>query len=77
MYNTAAETFNTSWGEVDSRVCGPSRFWVADRRVPEPNEDALKVAPAFQYLPHAFADAPWTPQEHERLRDAVLQAIQV
>lgn len=58
-------------------MAGPSRFWVADRRVPEPNQDALKTAPAFQYLPHTFRDSSWAPQEHERLQRAILQAVDV
>ncbi len=71
------ETTNAVWGTADTRVVGPSRFWVAGRRVPEPNADALKTAPAFQYLPHTFRDSSWTQQEHERLQRAILQAVYV
>ncbi len=72
-----SETTNAVWGTADTRVVGPSRFWVAGRRVPEPNADALKTAPAFQYLPHFFRDSSWTQQEHERLQRAILQAVYV
>ncbi len=65
------------WGNAETRVIGPSRFWVADRKVPEPNADAMRTAPAFEYLPHTFRDASWTPDEHERLQRAILQAVNV
>ncbi|KAK9908648.1 hypothetical protein WJX75_000964 [Coccomyxa subellipsoidea] len=74
-YKGMRETSNAVWGNAETRVAGPSRFWVADRRVPEPNQDALKTAPAFQYLPHTFRDSSWAPQEHERLQRAILQAV--
>ncbi|BDA41807.1 probable snRNA-activating protein complex subunit 4 [Coccomyxa sp. Obi] len=74
-YRGMRETTNAVWGTADTRVVGPSRFWVADRRVPEPNADALKTAPAFQYLPHFFRDSSWTQQEQERLQRAILQAV--
>jgi hypothetical protein len=75
--HVTAEVHNASWGGADTRVIGPSRFWVADRRVPEPNEDALKLAPAFHYLPHEFRDCPWSDEEHQRLRESLIQAVEV
>jgi hypothetical protein len=57
------------------RAVGPSRFWVAGRRVPEPNEDAVRLAPAFAYLPHAFKEAGWQGEERQGLQAAILAAV--
>ena len=65
------------WEGANLREIGPSRFWVAGRRVPEPNQDTVKVAPAFRFLPHSFTESAWQQEEHERLRDSILQAVKV
>ena len=67
---------NATWGEADSQVAGPSQFWVAGRNVPEPNEDALRIAPVFRYLPQQFKDATWTAEETKCLTEALLKAAQ-
>ena len=67
---------NATWGEADSQVAGPSQFWVAGRNVPEPNEDTLRIAPVFQYLPQQFKDATWTAEETKCLTEALLKAAQ-
>ena len=65
------------WEGANLREVGPSRFWVAGRRVPEPNQDAVRVAPAFRFLPHSFTESAWQQEERERLRDSILQAVKV
>ena len=65
------------WEGASMRAVGPSRFWVAGRRVPEPNEDAVRLAPAFAYLPHAFKEAGWQADERQRLQAAILAAVKV
>lgn len=72
----AAGVTNEAWGEAAQQAVGPSQFWVAGRHVPEPNADALRVAPAFRYLPQHFKDATWTPEESATLTDALLKAAQ-
>ena len=59
------------------RAVGPSRFWVAGRRVPEPNQDAVRLAPAFRYLPHSFKEVGWQEEERVRLGRAILLAVKV
>ena len=65
------------WEGANLREVGPSRFWVAGRRVPEPNQDAVRVAPAFRFLPHSFTESAWQQEERERLREGILQAVKV
>ena len=67
---------NATWGEADSQVAGPSQFWVAGRTVPEPNQDALRIAPVFRYLPQQFKDSTWTTEETKCLTEALLKAAQ-
>ena len=57
-------------------MAGPSQFWVAGRNVPEPNEDTLRIAPVFQYLPQQFKDSTWTAEETKCLTEALLKAAQ-
>lgn len=57
-------------------MAGPSQFWVAGRNVPEPNEDTLRIAPVFQFLPQQFKDSTWTAEETKCLTEALLKAAQ-
>ncbi len=66
-----------SVGKVGPKAIGPSRFWMAAGTVPRPNEDTLKLYPAFTYLPHTFSTRKWTPEEDEDLKQQVLTFVKV
>lgn len=59
------------------QATGSSRFWRAAGRTPEPNADAVRLLPAYNYLPHVFGASNWSPAEQGDLQRAVLTVAQV
>ena len=59
------------------QATGASRFWRAAGRTPEPNADAVRLLPAYNYLPHVFGANNWSPAEQRELQQAVLTVAQV
>lgn len=59
------------------QATGSSRFWRAAGRTPEPNVDAVRLLPAYNYLPHVFGANNWSPAEQGDLQRAVLTVAQV
>ena len=59
------------------QATGSSRFWRAAGRTPEPNADAVRLLPAYNYLPHVFGANNWSPAEQGDLQRAVLTVAQV
>ena len=55
---------------------GVSHYWMAGRRAPPPNADAIRLAPAFAYLPNTFGDIRWSQQERMQLQSALLRLVQ-
>lgn len=58
---------------------GTSSFWGcagAGEPLP-PNPDAAALLPLYKHLPFSFRGSRWSEEEQQRLRDGVLQLVQV
>ncbi|KAK9846507.1 hypothetical protein WJX81_005627 [Elliptochloris bilobata] len=63
-------------GRLSAKAIGPSRFFVVDRQVPEPNADSVRLAEAYRFLPHAFPAREWSEADRDALRATLLNIIQ-
>lgn len=54
-----------------------SMFWQVDGLPPPPHPEWAELAPVAAHLPHTFRRQPWTEDERAKLKEGVLQMVQV
>ena len=60
-----------------SQEVQPSSVWTLDAQEPPPYPGSEIAAQVHRYLPHSFQVAHWSAEDVSKLRDAVLQLVQV